>query len=115
MKRYVWQCSKKYKVKGEIGCDNDHVDERDLYEAFGQMVNKLLENREDSIIRLREQIKSEDSLLTYKSEQLINVLELNILYQEFSLELFRLMVEKLLVMDRNIIVVYMFEGTSIEN
>lgn len=43
-KRKVWQCSNRYKVKGQIGCLNNHIDEEMLEKAMVIAVELLSEN-----------------------------------------------------------------------
>ena len=46
-KRKVWQCNNRYKVKGQIGFQNNHIDEETLEKAFMKAVELLQENRND--------------------------------------------------------------------
>ena len=43
-KRKVWQCNNRYKVKGQIGCQNNHIDEGTLEKAVMMAVKLLSEN-----------------------------------------------------------------------
>ena len=43
-KRKVWQCNNRYKVKGQIGCQNNHIDEELLEKAVVMAVELLSEN-----------------------------------------------------------------------
>ena len=43
-KRKVWQCNNRYKVKGLIGCQNNHIDEGTLEKAVVMAVKLLSEN-----------------------------------------------------------------------
>jgi uncharacterized protein YdeI (YjbR/CyaY-like superfamily) len=56
LKRRVWQCNKKYEVKGKVKCKNKHIDEEVLYKAFVSSFNALVENKEHFI----EKWKAED-------------------------------------------------------
>ncbi|WP_307356141.1 recombinase zinc beta ribbon domain-containing protein [Hathewaya limosa] len=33
-RRIVWRCNKRYIEKGKKGCDNKHIDDKVLYQAF---------------------------------------------------------------------------------
>jgi vacuolar-type H+-ATPase catalytic subunit A/Vma1 len=44
--RVVWQCSAKYEVNGKKGCDNKHIDDGMLYQAFVDVFNALVENKD---------------------------------------------------------------------
>ena len=43
-KRKVWQCNNRYRVKGQIGCQNNHIDEETLEKAVVMAVELLSEN-----------------------------------------------------------------------
>jgi uncharacterized protein YdeI (YjbR/CyaY-like superfamily) len=43
LKRTIWQCNNKYKVKGKKGCDNRHINDEVLYMAFVGAFNAVLE------------------------------------------------------------------------
>ena len=43
-KRKVWQCNNRYRVKGQIGCQNNHIDEETLEKAVVMAVKLLSEN-----------------------------------------------------------------------
>ncbi|MHC1731931.1 MAG: hypothetical protein AB9888_07895 [Bacteroidales bacterium] len=47
LKRAVWQCNKKYSVRGEKVCENSHVDERELQQSFLSSFNEIVENKEE--------------------------------------------------------------------
>lgn len=43
-KRKIWQCNNRYRVKGQIGCQNNHIDEETLEKAVVMAVELLSEN-----------------------------------------------------------------------
>ncbi|MGU7919313.1 recombinase family protein [Streptococcus suis] len=43
-KRKVWQCNNRYRVKGQIGCQNNHIDEVTLEKVVVMAVEVLSEN-----------------------------------------------------------------------
>lgn len=45
-RRILWRCNKKYIVKGEKGCENKHIDDRVLFQAFINTFNAMIENRD---------------------------------------------------------------------
>ena len=44
VKRPVWQCNNRYKVKGIQGCANRHIDEETLQQVFLRAIEVLREN-----------------------------------------------------------------------
>ncbi len=46
LKRKVWMCSNRYKIKGEKGCLNKYIDDRVLYQTFINTFNAIIENKD---------------------------------------------------------------------
>jgi len=46
LRRVIWRCNGKYAVKGEKGCESNHIDDRVIYQAFIDAFNAVVENRE---------------------------------------------------------------------
>lgn len=61
-KRKVWQCNNRYKVKGKIGCHNNHIDEETLELAVVKAIEMLSDNV-DLLHGKWEKILSEGRLL----------------------------------------------------
>ncbi|HEM2542538.1 TPA: recombinase zinc beta ribbon domain-containing protein [Streptococcus suis] len=61
-KRKVWQCNNRYKVKGKIGCHNNHIDEDTLELAVVKAIEMLSDNV-DLLHGKWEEILSEGRLL----------------------------------------------------
>lgn len=110
LKRRVWQCNKKYEVKGKIKCRNKHVDEEVLYKAFVSSFNALVENRDYFI----EKWKAEDGdeLRRHRAREFIGIIEKEEI-DEFDIDLYFRMVEKMVVFEDRVIV-RMLEGTEVE-
>ena len=49
--RIIWHCNGKYIEKGIIGCDSKHLDDMVFYEAFVEVFNSLVENKEHFIAK----------------------------------------------------------------
>jgi len=86
LKRNIWQCSCKYKVKGVVACNNKHVDEYKLHESFvtafnnkpaGGIINddlgKIVEKRFRKIFK--KKITEFDGDLFLKVVEMIVVLD----------------------------------------
>lgn len=61
-KRKVWQCNNRYKVKGQIGCHNNYIDEETLELAVVKAIEMLSENV-DLLHGKWEKILNENRLL----------------------------------------------------
>ena len=44
-KRKVWECNNRYRIKGQIGCQNNHIDEEMLETIFLRAIEELKDNK----------------------------------------------------------------------
>lgn len=114
LRRVIWRCNKKYVVKGEKGCGNKHIDDRVLYQAFINTFNAMIENKGYFMERWKQHLESENILQRYKARQLIKIAENAYLIEEFDMDLFFKIIEKMTVIEGEKIVVTLLEGTQIE-
>jgi len=112
LRRIVWRCNKKYEVKGEKGCANKHIDDKVLYQAFISNFNAMIENKDYFL----EKWKSEDRdvLKKYKAKQFIKIIENTEILQEFNLDLYYKLIEKMSVYQDNKIIVTLLDSSEIE-
>ena len=45
-RRIIWRCNGKYPAKGEKGCESRHIDNAVLYQAFVNVFNMMVENKD---------------------------------------------------------------------
>ena len=111
LKRRVWQCNRKYEKKGEVRWRNKHIDEDVLYKAFISSFNALVENKEHFI----EKWKAEDGdeLKKYRANEFIEIIEDGIVIEEFDIDLYFKMIEKMVVFEDRVIVGFL-DGTEVE-
>jgi site-specific DNA recombinase len=114
LRRIIWRCNKKYMVKGERGCENTHIDDRVLYQAFINTFNAMIENKDYFMEKWREGIKSENVLVRYKAKQFMKIIEKAEVIKEFDKDLYYMVIEKMTVYQGNKIIVTLLEGTEIE-
>lgn len=114
LRRIVWRCNRKYAVKGEKGCENRHIDERVLYQAFVNTFNAMIENRDYFLAKWRAEIRSENVLIRYKAKQFVGILNDAEPIEQFDLDLYFKMVEKMTVFEGEKIIETLFDGTEIE-
>ena len=114
LRRVVWQCSAKYEVKGEKGCNNKHIDDRLLYQAFVEVYNALVENKEYFMGKWQERIRSGNALERYKARQFIGIIADAGKIAEFDVDLYCAFVEKTTVMGRRNLIVSLLDGTDVE-
>lgn len=108
LKRRVWQCNRKYEVKGKIKCRNKHVDEEVLYKVFSSY-NALVENREHLIEKWKA--VDGDELEKHRAREFMEIIKDSI--EEFDIDLYFWIIEKMVVCEEKIIV-GMLDGTEVE-
>lgn len=112
LKRRVWQCNRKYEKKGEVRCGNKHVDEEVLFKAFVSSFNALVENKE----HFMEKWKAEDGdeLKRYKAKEFNEIIGDGEGLEEFDVDLYFRMAEKMTVLGDEKVVVSFLDGTEVE-
>ncbi|MBE6087949.1 MAG: resolvase [Clostridium beijerinckii] len=114
LRRKVWMCSNRYKVKGEKGCKNKHIDDKVLYQTFINTFNPIIENKNYFMEKWKDSLKSENVLVRYRSKQFIKVIEKVEQIKEFDVNLFLKLIEKMTVFEGEKIIVNLLDGTEIE-
>ncbi len=114
LKRTIWQCNNKYKVKGKIGCRNRHINEEVLYRAFTDTFNSIVENKDCFINKWKEHLQSDNLLQKYRAKQFINIIKDAEPLEKFDIELYFSIIEKLTVFEEEKIIVTLLDGTEIE-
>ena len=72
-KRKVWQCNNRYRIKGQVGCLNNHIDEEVLEKAVMMAVSILKENRELLQSKWNKLIETDSRLKQYYSNLLRDI------------------------------------------
>ena len=75
LRRIIWRCNKKYEVKGKKSCENRHIDDKVLYQAFVNTFNAMVENKEYFIEKWKKELKNENVLVRYKAKQFMGILD----------------------------------------
>lgn len=114
LRRIIWRCNKKYTVKGEKSCENKHIDDRVLYQAFINTFNAMIENKNYFMEKWKEHLKSDNLLQRYKAKQFMRIIENAELIEEFDMDLFFRIIEKMTVFEGEKIIVTLLDVTEIE-
>ncbi len=114
LRRIIWRCNKKYTVKGEKSCENKHIDDRVLYQAFINTFNAMIENKNYFMEKWKEHLKSDNLLQRYKAKQFMRIIENAEQIEEFDMDLFFRIIEKMTVFEGEKIIVTLLDGTEIE-
>ncbi len=113
-RRVIWRCNRKYEVKGKKSCENKHIDDKVLYQAFINTFNAMIENKYYFMEKWKEELQSENVLVRYKSGEFIKIIENADVIEEFDMDLFFRIIEKMTVFEGNKIIVTLLDGTDIE-
>ncbi|CQR73913.1 hypothetical protein SOV_34140 [Sporomusa ovata DSM 2662] len=74
LRRLIWRCNGKYPAKGEKGCASKHIDDGVLYQAFVNVFNAMIENKDYFIGKWQEGLENDNLLHRYKSRQFIEIM-----------------------------------------
>lgn len=69
----VWQCSERYKVKGVLGCGNQHIYEGTLIEIYLIAWNRLLESRKMLVPEWERKMQGDDLLAKFRAMDFMEV------------------------------------------
>ena len=114
LRRIVWRCNKKYEVKGKKGCESKHVDDRILYQAFINAFNAVVENKKYFMEKWGKGLNSDNILVRYKTKQFMDIIKGARHIDEFKVDVYFKMVEKMQVFEREKMIVSLLDGTEIE-
>ncbi len=114
LRRVIWRCNSKYKVKGKIGCNSKHIDDEVLSRVFAEAFNSIVENKDYFKTKWSEGLKSDDALVRYRSKQFLKIIEGAKGIDSFDADLFLRMVEKFVADSEKRIIVSLVDGTEIE-
>ena len=101
-------------MKGEKGCENKHIDDRVLYQAFVNTFNTMIENKDYFIEKWKQHAKSDNLLLRYKAKQFIEILNNAEPIEKFDMDLYFRIIEKMTVFQGEKIIVTLLDGIEIE-
>jgi site-specific DNA recombinase len=114
LRRVIWRCNKKYAIKGEKGCGNKHIDDKVLYQAFINIFNTMIENKEYFMEKWKQGLQSENLLQRYKSKQFMKMIADAKVLKEFDIDIYFKIIEKMIVFEGNKIIVKLLDCTEIE-
>ena len=111
LRRIIWRCNSKYMTRGKIGCENKHIDDTVLNDAFIEVYNQIVEKREQYINKWREMLQDENALNRVLAKRYINIFQNARKLEEFDADLYYMMIEKITV-NKTEIVVSMLDKTK---
>lgn len=114
LRRIIWRCNKKYIFKDEKSCENKNIDDRVLYQAFINTFNAMIENKNYFMEKWKGDLKSDNLIQRYKANQFMEIIENAGPIDEFDMDLFFRIIEKMTVIEGQKIIVTLLDGTEIE-
>jgi len=69
----VWQCNKRYKEKGVVGCTSRNLYERDLHDAFVRAWNTVVAERDTRMNTWVAQMAGDDLLAAFYAERFLEL------------------------------------------
>lgn len=108
-KRKVWQCNNRYRVKGQIGCLNNHIDEEMLEKAFMKAVGLLQEHRSDVVAKWQKLEQGANLLHKHYAKQMYQILDLD----KFDGVIMNQVLDHISISEAGQIVVTFLEGTEV--
>ncbi|HFI0064926.1 TPA: recombinase family protein [Streptococcus suis] len=109
-KRKVWQCNNRYKVKGQIGCQNNHIDEETLEKAFMKAVELLQENRTDVVDKWQKLEQGTNLLHKHYAKFMKQLLDLD----HFDCTIMCQVLDNITISESGQLTVTFLEGTEVD-
>ena len=113
-RRIIWRCNGKYVVKGEKGCESKHIDDGVLYQAFVDVFNMMVENKDFFLDKWKELRKNDNPLQRYKAKQFSKIITETGHIKEFDIDLYFALTEKVVVHSGGRLVISLLDGTEVE-
>lgn len=114
LRKKVWMCNNKYKIKGKRGCDSKHIDNRVLYQVVINTFNTMIENKNYFMEKWKQNLKNDNLLQRYKAQQFIEIFNNVEPQKEFDMDLYFKTIEKMTTFKYNKIMVTLLDGTDVE-
>jgi len=102
------------KASGKKSCENKHIADKILYQAFISTFNALIENKDYFIEKWCAKKNDENVLVRYKAQQLIEIIKETEILEEFDTDIYFKIIEKMIVFEGNKIIVTLLDGTEME-
>ena len=114
LRRIIWRCNGKYPAKGEKGCISKHIDDKVLYQAFINVFNTLVQNKNYFIDKWKGMQESDNPLRRYKAEQFSEIITETGQISKFDIDLYFALTEKVMIYGEGKLMVVLLDGTEVE-
>ena len=113
-RRIIWRCNGKYPAKGEKGCESRHIDDGVLYQAVVNVFNMMVENKDYFIDKWKRMRESDNLLQRYKAKQFSKIITETGKINEFDVDLYFALTEKVVVHDGGRLMMILLDDTELE-
>ena len=113
-RRIIWRCNGKYPAKGEKGCESRHIDNAVLYQAFVNVFNMMVENKDYFLGKFKGLRESDNPLRRYKAKQFSKIITEAERINEFDTDLYFASIEKVIVYNGGRLMLSLLDGTEVE-
>jgi DNA invertase Pin-like site-specific DNA recombinase len=113
LRRHVWVCCGKYEVKGEKGCCNRHIDERELEKAFIKGWNALVSEKEKHKSRWKEQQKDDNQLMRFRAGQFLKMFDDIGMVKEAKVDHILTTIDSIRVFEEGQLTIKFLEGSEV--
>ena len=114
LRRIIWRCNGKYVEKGKKGCDSRHIDDGVLYQAFVNVFNAIVDNKDYFIEKWQGMLESDNALVRYKAKQFIEIMTGARPIKEFDVDLYFALTEKIVIYGGGRLIISLLDGTNVE-
>ena len=108
----VWQCNKRYKEKGVVGCTSGNLFERDLHNAFVKAWNTVIDERAQRMDAWTAQIAGDDLLAAFYAERFMELTASGQRMVEIDIGLVSKVLERVIVSDDHL-VFFLLDGSEV--
>ena len=112
--RKVWQCNKRYEVKGVQGCNNRHIEEKTIEQIFIIAWNTIIDNIEDCRNKWNTLAQDDNLLLAYRARDFLKLAENPTHIDRVEADFVIRVLDCITIFENGDIGIRFFEGTEIE-
>lgn len=112
--RKIWQCNKRYEVKGVQGCNNRHIEENTVAQVFVIAWNTIIDNIESCKAKWEMQANGNDLLTAYRARDFLRLTENQKEIDKVDTDFVIRVLDNITVYENGRIVIRFLDGTEIE-
>lgn len=110
---HYWECNRRFKKKGSRRCVSFNIKEEILNKTFVIAWNSIINIKDELMKKWKKQIQKGEALQKLRAKQMIELTNEGKIDNVIP-ELLQMVLEKIVVENENLLMVYFLDGTSIE-